>query len=111
VQHLVRDVHLDASKNFRLHYGDLLDSGTISRLIDEIDPDEIYNLGAQSHVRVSFDLPTYTANVVYLGTLRLLEAIRCYKKKQIRLYQASSSEMFGGVAPGPYNEESTLEPR
>jgi GDPmannose 4,6-dehydratase len=107
----VRDPHADGSKRFQLHYGDMLDSGTLSRLIEEIDPDEIYNLAAQSHVRVSFDLPTYTANVVYLGTLRLLEAIRRYSKKKIRLYQASSSEMFGGATLGPYDENTPLNPR
>jgi GDPmannose 4,6-dehydratase len=111
VQHLFRDPHAEESKRFRLHYGDMMDSGTLSRLINEVEPDEIYNLAAQSHVRVSFDLPTYTAQVVYLGTLRLLEAVRRYPKKQIRLYQASSSEMFGGAATGPYDENTRLDPR
>ena len=113
VQHLFKDPHADESKRFQLHYGDMTDSGTLSRLIEETEPDEIYNLAAQSHVRVSFDLPTYTAQVVYIGTLRLLEAVRRYsnKDKQIRLYQASSSEMFGGLTPGPYDESTPLYPR
>ncbi|MBL4844428.1 MAG: GDP-mannose 4,6-dehydratase [Planctomycetes bacterium] len=111
IQHLFRDLHDTESKRFQLHYGDMLDSGTLSRLVESIGPDEIYNLAAQSHVRVSFDLPTYTANTVYLGTLRLLEAIRRYSKKEIRLYQASSSEMFGGASEGPYDESTPLDPR
>lgn len=110
VQHLFKDPHAEESRRFQLHYGDMTDSGTLSRLVEEIEPEEIYNLAAQSHVRVSFDLPTYTAQVVYLGTLRLLEAVRRSKKK-IRLYQASSSEMFGGARSGPYDENTPLDPR
>jgi len=97
--------------HLHLHYGDLLESGTLTRLIEEVAPDELYNLAAQSHVRVSFDMPVYTADVVHLGTLRLLEAVRAYEKKPIRFYQASSSEMYGQKAEGPLNEDSPFNPR
>jgi GDPmannose 4,6-dehydratase len=100
------------TERFHLHYGDMLDSNTIWRLVDEVAPDEIYNLAAQSHVKVSFDVPIYTADVVYLGTLRLLEAVRrLAEKKPVRLYQASTSEMFGGMGECALNERSRLEPR
>lgn len=95
------------------HYGDLADANTIRKLIYAIKPDEIYNLGAQSHVRVSFDIPEYTGNITGLGTLRILEAIKDYEAdtgNKVRFYQASSSEMFG-AAPPPQNEETKFYPR
>ncbi len=95
----------------RLVYADLDDASSLNRAVRTIKPDEIYNLGAQSHVRVSFDVPEYTASTVALGTLRLLEAIReSGLDKSVRFYQASSSEMFGGAAP-PQNESTPFEPR
>jgi GDPmannose 4,6-dehydratase len=94
-----------------LHYGDLVDSGNLIRLVSEIMPDEIYNLGAQSHVHVSFDTPDYTANVDALGVLRLLEAIRILKLEQkTRFYQASSSELYGNAQMSPQNEETPFAP-
>jgi GDPmannose 4,6-dehydratase len=101
------------SKDYRLrlHYGDLDDGSALDRLLRAVRPDEIYNLGAQSHVRVSFDVPEYTASTVALGTLRLLEAIReSGLEKTLRFYQASSSEMFGGAAP-PQDESTPFLPR
>ena len=95
----------------RLVYGDLDDASSLNRVLRTVKPDEIYNLGAQSHVRVSFDVPEYTASTVALGTLRLLEAIReSGLDKSVRFYQASSSEMFGGAKP-PQNEATAFEPR
>ena len=91
----------------RLHYGDLEDGSSLAKLVDQIRPDELYNLAAQSHVRVSFDVPEYTVSTVALGTLRLLEAVR---ELGCRFYQASSSEMFGGSAP-PQNENTPFQPR
>ncbi len=96
-----------------LHYGDLADANTIRKLIYKIEPDEIYNLAAQSQVRVSFDVPEYTVNVTGLGPIRILEAIKDFQeknKKRIKFYQASSSEMFGN-SPPPQNEESSFMPR
>ncbi|HEY6039462.1 MAG TPA: GDP-mannose 4,6-dehydratase, partial [Kofleriaceae bacterium] len=93
----------------RLHYGDLEDGGSLSSLMLKIKPDEIYNLAAQSHVRVSFDVPEYTVSTVGMGTLRLLEAMR-ELDHSARFYQASSSEMFGS-APPPQNEHTRFEPR
>nr|MDQ3296063.1 GDP-mannose 4,6-dehydratase [Myxococcota bacterium] len=93
----------------RLHYGDLEDGSSLSRLVRQVAPDEIYNLGAQSHVRVSFDVPEYTVSTVALGTLRLLEAMRDLEKP-CRFYQASSSEMFGSAAP-PQHENTPFQPR
>ena len=104
---------IDASmypNNFELHYGDMTDSLSLIRLISEFEPNEIYNLGSQSHVPVSFQNPEYTANSAGLGTLRILEAIRILKL-DCKIYQASTSEMFGGVTGGPYNERSKLDPR
>jgi len=98
---------------FFLHYGDLSDAGALRNLLDEIQPDEVYNLGAQSHVRVSFDQPEYTVDVVGVAVIRLLEAIRSYMKhtkKQIRFYQAGSSEMFGSAKPRQH-EGTRFEPR
>ena len=97
-------------KSFFLHYGDVTDSLNISQLISEINPDEIYNLAAQSHVKVSFETPEYTANADGLGVLRILESIRRYKKKKIKFYQASTSEMFGGSKP-PQTESTYFAPK
>lgn len=111
VDHLYQDPHLGDGR-FRLHYGDLTDSLSLTRLIAELEPDEIYNLGAQSHVGVSFDTPEYTAEVDGLGTLRLLEAIRFLKlEHRVRFYQASTSELFGQVAQSPQSERTPFHPR
>jgi len=99
--------------NFHLHYGDLSDAGALRNVLDDVQPDEVYNLGAQSHVRVSFDQPEYTVDVVGMGVIRLLEAIRSYMKhsgKTIRFYQAGSSEMFGSAKPRQH-EGTRFEPR
>lgn len=109
IDHLYRDPHLHGVKLF-LHYGDLSDSSNLSRLIEKVAPEEIYNLGAQSHVKVSFDMPEYTSDTVALGTLRLLDAIRETRIKT-RLYQASSSEMFGLVQENPQRETTPFYPR
>src|SRR3989338_2718930 len=112
VEHLYTDPHDTKAKLF-LHYGDLNDTGTIRQLIYSIQPNEIYNLGAQSHVRVSFDTPEYTADVTALGALRILEAIKDFQihtKKKIKFYQASSSEMFG-TTPPPQNENTVFHPQ
>jgi GDPmannose 4,6-dehydratase len=108
LDHLYQDPH-DSSSRLFLHYGDLSDSTQLTNLIYEIRPDEIYHLGAQSHVRVSFDMPEYTSDITGLGTVRLLEAIR-KSGIQCRLYQASTSEMFGD-APAPQNEQTPFRPR
>lgn len=107
IDHLYADPHLSGTRLF-LHYGDLSDSGQITEIIYNIKPDEIYHLGAQSHVRVSFDLPEYTGNITALGTTRILEAIR-HSGIKARFYQASSSEMFGS-APPPQNERTAFRP-
>lgn len=109
IDHLFEDPH-KKGKRLTGSYGDLSDSSNLSRLIEKIKPDEIYNLGAQSHVRISFDMPEYTADVVALGTLRLLDAIRQTGVKT-RFYQASSSEMFGKVAEIPQTENTPFHPR
>jgi GDPmannose 4,6-dehydratase len=108
IEHIYQDPHTPHRRLF-LHYGDLTDGSNLTRLLSKIQPDEVYHLGAQSHVRVSFDMPEYTANVIALGTLRLLEAIR---ETQIpaRFYQAGSSEMFGD-APCPQNENTPFSPK
>ncbi len=107
---IYQDPHV-ADYRLRLVYGDLDDASSLNRVLRSVKPDEIYNLGAQSHVRVSFDVPEYTASTVALGTLRLLEAIReSGRDKEVRFYQASSSEMFGGAAP-PQSETTPFEPR
>lgn len=98
------------SENITLHYGDLSDSSSLARLIEKINPDEIYNLGAQSHVRISFDIPEYTADVNAIGTLRLLEAIRDTRIKT-KFYNASSSEMFGKIREPIQNEATPFYPR
>ena len=108
IDHLFKDPH-DPDNKLHLHYGDLTDPAGMTNLILKIDPDEIYNLAAQSHVMVSFSMPAYTANVDGLGTVTLLEAIRTSKSKA-RFYQASTSELFGSTPP-PQNEESPFRPR
>ncbi len=111
VDHLYVDPHEEHARFF-LHYGDLTDATNLIRLIQEIQPDEIYNLGAQSHVQVSFESPEYTANVDALGTLRLLEAIRLLgMQERVRFYQASTSELFGKVKEIPQNEQTPFYPR
>jgi GDPmannose 4,6-dehydratase len=106
----IGSIYNKAEKRLFLHYGDLSDSSALMRLLREIQPDEIYNLAAQSHVAVSFENPEYTADVVGMGTLRLLEAIR-QTKPDARFYQASSSEMFGKVRAVPQTEETPFHPR
>ena len=111
IDNLYQDPHID-HMNFILHYGDLTDATNLIRIIQEIQPDEIYNLGAQSHVKVSFETPEYTANSDALGTLRLLEAIRILGLEQkIRFYQASTSELFGLVRETPQSENTPFYPR
>ncbi len=112
IDHLYRDPHDPVAKLF-LHYGDLSDGTGLRRIIEKVQPDEVYNLGAQSHVKVSFDQPEYTADVVGTGTLRLLEVIRDYQQhsdKQVRFYQAGSSEMYGAAKP-PQSEKTAFYPR
>jgi GDPmannose 4,6-dehydratase len=109
--HLFKDIH-ESDARVILHYGELTDGSRLEKLIEQIQPQEVYNLGAQSHVRVSFDEPVYTADVVGLGTLRMLEAIRNIgATQQIRFYQASSSEMYGEVAEVPQRETTPFHPR
>jgi len=108
IDHLYKDPH--EHPRLRLVYGDLTDGNNLSKIINEIQPDEVYNLGAQSHVRVSFDMPIYTADVDALGTLRLLEAIRS-SNKAAKFYQASSSEMYGKVVETPQTERTPFYPR
>lgn len=111
IDHLYQDIH-NSDKKFHLHYGDLIDSTNLIRLIQEIQPDEIYNLAAQSHVKVSFDCPEYTANADGLGTLRILEAIRILGlEAQTKFYQASTSELFGLVQETPQKETTPFYPR
>lgn len=109
LDHLYRDPHVDNGKALYLHYGDISNSGNLSDIINEVQPDEIYHLAAQSHVRVSFDLPDYTGDVTGLSTVRILEAIR-RAKPDVRFYQASSSEMFGS-APPPQHEGTPFQPQ
>ena len=108
IDHIFVDPH-DPNARLFLHYGDLSDSEQISNIIYNIKPDEIYHLGAQSHVRVSFDIPEYSGNVTALGTTRILEALR-RSGNEVRFYQASSSEMFG-ASPPPQNDETLFKPR
>lgn len=116
VDHLYQDQH-EHSVNFKMHYGDLTDSMNVIRIIQEVQPDEIYNLGAMSHVKVSFDSPEYVANVDGIGTLRILEAVRILGlEKKTRIYQASTSELYGGMPEnknekGFYDENSAFYPR
>jgi len=112
IEHIYEDPHASQT-NLYLHYGDLTDGTGLRRILERVHPDEIYNLAAQSHVRVSFDQPEYTADVVAMGTLRLLEVVRDYGKhsgRAVRFYQAGSSEMFG-AAPPPQNETTPFHPR
>jgi GDPmannose 4,6-dehydratase len=109
IDHLYQDPHTPGVR-LKLHYGDLNDASSLNTLLRSIEPDEIYNLGAQSHVRVSFDVPEYTAEVTAVGTIRLLEAMRESNMKKTRFYQASSSEMFGS-SPPPQNEQTPFHPR
>lgn len=110
VDHLYRDPH-DPDRRFVLHYGDLTDATNLIRIIQQVQPDEIYNLGAQSHVQVSFETPEYTANTDALGTLRLLEAIRILGLDKTRFYQASTSELYGLVQETPQRETTPFYPR
>lgn len=111
IDHLYQDPH-EKNIKLKLHYGDLTDSTNLIRIIQEVQPDEIYNLGAMSHVKVSFDTPEYTANVDGLGTLRLLEAIRILGlEKKTRIYQASTSELYGLVQETPQRETTPFYPR
>jgi GDPmannose 4,6-dehydratase len=113
IDHIYEDPH-NPDAQLRLHYGDLTDGTTLRRILEEVEPTEIYNLGAQSHVRVSFDAPQYTVDTVGMGTLRLLEAIREYETRtgtQVRFYQAGSSEMYGKVQEVPQSESTPFYPR
>src|SRR5210317_1526873 len=111
IDHIYQDPHVD-NKNFVLHYGDLTDSSNLTRIISEVQPDEVYNLGAQSHVAVSFEAPEYTADVDAMGTLRLLEAIRFLGlEKKTRFYQAATSELYGLVRETPQKETTPFYPR
>ena len=106
IDHLYVDPHL-AKNQLKLHYGDLTDSSNLTRILKAVEPDEVYNLGAQSHVAVSFESPEYTADVDAMGTLRLLEAIRLLGlEKKIRFYQASTSELYGEVRETPQTEKT-----
>jgi GDPmannose 4,6-dehydratase len=111
IDHLYKDLH-EKNVHFKLHYGDLTDSTNLIRIIQEVQPDEIYNLAAQSHVKVSFETPEYTANADAIGTLRILEAIRILKlEKRTRFYQAGTSEMYGLVQEIPQKETTPFYPR
>jgi GDPmannose 4,6-dehydratase len=111
VDHIYEDIHVE-NANFKLHYGDLSDASNLVRIMREVEPDEVYNLGAQSHVAVSFEAPEYTADVDALGTLRLLEAIRFLGfEKKTKFYQASTSELFGEVQEIPQKETTPFHPR
>jgi len=111
IDHLYQDPHVE-NKRFILHYGDLTDTSNLIRIIQQVKPDEIYNLGAQSHVQVSFEVPEYTADSDGMGTLRLLEAIRILgMEKKVRFYQASTSELFGKVQEIPQKETTPFYPR
>ncbi|MBI4259570.1 MAG: GDP-mannose 4,6-dehydratase [Actinobacteria bacterium] len=112
IDHLYVDPH-EPDARLRLHYGDLSEATGLRRILEKVEPDEVYNLGAQSHVMVSFEQPEYTSDITALGSLRLLEAVRDYQQrvgKELRLYQASSSEMFGSTPP-PQSETSPFHPR
>ena len=111
VDYRERIAHIEGDPNFHLHYGDLSDSISLVKLIGQIRPDEIYNLAAQSHVQVSFDVPEYTADVVATGVLRVLEAVRvCGLEKTCRIYQASTSELYGKVEEVPQKETTPFHP-
>src|ERR1700741_3578896 len=111
IDHLYKDPH-EKNRKFVLHYGDLTDSTNMIRIIQDVQPDEIYNLGAMSHVKVSFDTPEYTGNADGIGTLRLLEAIRILGlEKKTKIYQASTSELYGLVQAVPQSETTPFYPR
>ena len=111
IDHLYQDPHIE-NQNFILHYGDMTDSTNLIRIIQEVQPDEIYNLAAMSHVHVSFEMPEYTANADGIGTLRLLEAVRILNlEKKVRIYQASTSELYGKVQEVPQTETTPFYPR
>ncbi len=113
IEHIYQDPHESGARLF-LHYGDLVDANSLSKILHEVKPTEVYNLGAQSHVRVSFDQPIFTADVVAVGALKLLEAVRDYQEQtgyQIRVYQASSSEMYGKIVETPQTERTPFYPR
>ena len=111
IDHIYEDPHVD-NKKFILHYGDMTDSTNLIRLVKEIEPDEIYNLAAMSHVKVSFELPEYVADTDGIGTLRLLEAIRILGfEKKTKMYQASTSELYGKVQEIPQRESTPFYPR
>jgi len=111
IDHIYQDPHIE-NKNFILHYGDLTDSSNLTRILKQVQPDEVYNLGAQSHVAVSFEAPEYTADVDAIGTLRLLEAIRFLgMEKKVKFYQASTSELYGEVQEIPQKETTPFHPR
>jgi GDPmannose 4,6-dehydratase len=111
IDHLYNDPH-EKNVKFKLHYGDLTDSTNLIRIVQEVQPDEIYNLAAQSHVKVSFETPEYTANADAIGTLRILEAIRILgREKKTRFYQASTSELYGMVQEIPQKETTPFYPR
>ena len=111
VDHIYQDPHVENAR-FKLHHGDLTDTSNLVRIVQETQPDEIYNLGAQSHVAVSFEAPEYTADVDALGTLRLLEAIRILGlERKTRFYQASTSELYGLVRETPQRESTPFYPR
>ena len=110
IDHLYGDPEI-LDKTLFLHYGDLIDPSSMNRLLDRVEPDEIYNLAAQSHVKVSFEIPDYTAQVDALGTLRFLDAIRETGLRQVKFYQASTSELFGKVQETPQNEKTPFYPR
>lgn len=113
IDHIYVDPHNEEARLF-LHYGDLTDGTTLRRILEEVQPEEIYNLGAQSHVRVSFDSPEYTVDAVGMGTLRILEAVRDYRRRtgiEVRFYQAGSSEMYGKVQEVPQKETTPFYPR
>lgn len=111
IDHLYQDLRETHGPSFILHYGDVTDTSNVIRIIQEVQPDEIYNLAAQSHVRVSFETPEYTANADALGTLRILEAIRLLGLAQkTKFYQASTSELYGGCSPFAQSETTTVFP-
>ena len=111
IDHIYQDPH-EPNPKLRLHYGDLTDASNLTRILQEVQPDEVYNLGAQSHVAVSFESPEYTADVDAVGTLRLLEAIRLLgMEKKTRFYQASTSELYGEVQEIPQTEKTPFHPR
>jgi GDPmannose 4,6-dehydratase len=111
IDHIYQDPHSN-HRQLKLHYGDLTDSSNLTRILSEVQPDEVYNLGAQSHVAVSFEAPEYTADVDGMGTLRVLEAIRFLGlEKTARFYQASTSELYGLVQETPQRETTPFQPR